>query len=182
MHSTIGDTLEQTVKRHPDRDAIVYPRKDQHWTYAEFNERVNRLANALTSLGVEKGDRVATVLYNGSEMAVTVYACAKLGAVFTPLNYRLSADEVEYIVNDAEAQTLIFESETQDAVEGSKSALTTVQNYISIDDPTPDYAQNFYSLIEQGSATAPDTHVEEDDVYAFIYTSGTTGRPKGVVH
>jgi len=121
-HPTIGDTLEQTVDRYPDRDAIIYPRKDQHWTYAEFNERVNRLANALLEAGIETGDRVATVLYNGSEMAVTVYACAKIGAVFTPLNFRLPAGEIEYIVNDAEAKMVLFESETREAVEGRDRA------------------------------------------------------------
>ncbi|WP_435180676.1 long-chain-fatty-acid--CoA ligase [Halorussus sp. AFM4] len=182
MHPTIGDTLEQTVERHPDRDAIVYPRKDQRWTYAEFDERVNRFANALADLGVGKGDRVATVLYNGSEMAVTVYACAKLGAVFTPLNYRLSADEVEYIVEDAGAHTLLFESATRDAVEGAKPELETVENYVAIDGETPDYARDFYALLDEGRPDAPTTDVAEDDVYAFIYTSGTTGRPKGVVH
>jgi len=118
-HPTIGDTLEQTVDRYPDRDAIIYPRKDQHWTYAEFNERVNRLANALLEAGIETGDRVATVLYNGSEMALTVYACAKIGAVFTPLNFRLPAGEIEYIVNDAEAKMVLFESETREAVGGA---------------------------------------------------------------
>ncbi|MCG1004904.1 MULTISPECIES: long-chain-fatty-acid--CoA ligase [Halobacterium] len=182
MHPTVGDTLEQTVKRHPDRDAIVYPRKDQQWTYAEFDERVNRLANALAGLGVEKGDRVATVLYNGSEMAVAVYACAKLGAVFTPLNYRLSAEEVRFAVDDAGAQTLLFEAETRDAVEGAKPDLSTVENYVFIDDETPDYASNFYELVERGSPHTPATTVAEDDAYAFIYTSGTTGQPKGVVH
>jgi acyl-CoA synthetase (AMP-forming)/AMP-acid ligase II len=182
VYSTIGDTLEQTVQRHPDRDAIVYPRKNQRWTYAEFDDRVNRFANALSSLGVEKGDRVATVLYNGSEMAVTVYACAKLGAVFTPLNYRLPAAEVEFIVDDAEANTVVFESATQDAVDGARPALDSVENYVSVDDDAPEYAEDFYALLDAEPATAPDVDVDETDVYAFIYTSGTTGQPKGVVH
>ncbi|WP_339103416.1 fatty acid--CoA ligase [Haloterrigena salinisoli] len=185
QHPTIGDTVEQTVDRYPDRDAIVYPRKDQRWTYAEFDERVNRLANTLADRGIEKGDRVATVLYNGSEMALTVYACAKLGAVFTPLNFRLPSGEIEYIVNDAEAQLVLFESETREAVEGARPSLETVDEYVFIDDDreeAPEYARGFYDLLESGSTERPDVHVEEDDVYAFIYTSGTTGRPKGVVH
>ncbi|QFU83859.1 fatty acid--CoA ligase [Natronorubrum aibiense] len=183
-HPTIGDTLEQTVDRYPDRDAIIYPRKDQRWTYAEFDERVNRLANALLEVGIEKGDRVATVLHNGSEMALTVYACAKIGAVFTPLNFRLPAGEIEYIVSDADAKLVLFESATQEAVEGARPALT-VDDYVFIDDDReecPDDAHGFYTLLESASADRPDGRVEEDDVYAFIYTSGTTGRPKGVVH
>ncbi|ELZ17275.1 long-chain-fatty-acid--CoA ligase [Haloterrigena salina JCM 13891] len=185
QHPTIGDTLEQTVERYPDRDAIVYPRKDQRWTYAEFDERVDRLANTLRDLGIEKGDRVATVLYNGSEMALAVYACAKLGAVFTPLNFRLPAGEIGYIVNDAEAELVLFESETREAVEGARPSLETVAEYVFIDDDrevVPEYATGLYDLLESGTAERPDAVVEEDDVYAFIYTSGTTGRPKGVVH
>ncbi|WP_121744476.1 long-chain-fatty-acid--CoA ligase [Natronorubrum halophilum] len=181
-HPTIGDTLEQTVGRHPDRDAIIYPRKDQRWTYAAFDERVNRLANAMLDLGIEKGDRVATVLYNGSEMALTVYACAKIGAVFTPLNFRLPAGEIEYIVTDAEAELLLFEFATREAVEGARPSLETVSEYVFIDDDAPEYASGFADLLESSSADRPDVSVAEDDVYAFIYTSGTTGRPKGVVH
>ena len=181
-HPTIGDTLEQTVARHPNSDAIVYPRREQRWTYAEFDERVNRLANSLSELGVRKGDRVATVLYNGSETALAVYACAKLGAVFTPLNFRLPADGIEYIVDDAAATTVLFESATRDAVEGARPELDTVEEYVYIDDDTPSYARDFYDLVEAGDSDAPDAAVEEDDIYAFIYTSGTTGRPKGVVH
>ncbi|MXV63162.1 long-chain-fatty-acid--CoA ligase [Natronorubrum sp. JWXQ-INN-674] len=181
-HPTIADTLEQTVDRHPNRDAIIYPRKDQRWSYAEFDERVNRLATALLDAGIEKGDRVATVLHNGSEMALTVYACAKIGAVFTPLNFRLPAGEIEYIVNDAEADLLLFEAETQAAVEGARSSLETVEEYVYIDDDVPAYASGFYNLLESSPAERPDVAVTEDDAYAFIYTSGTTGRPKGVVH
>ncbi|MFC6717841.1 fatty acid--CoA ligase [Natrialbaceae archaeon GCM10025810] len=185
IHPTIGDTLEETVERHPDRDAIVYPRKDQRWTFAAFDERVNRLADALLDCGVEKGDRVATVLHNGSEIALTVYACAKIGAVFTPLNFRLPAGEIEYIANDAEATVVLFESATREAVEGARPALETVDEYVFVDDDrtsVPEYATGFYDLLGSGSAERPDVTVEEDDVYAFMYTSGTTGRPKGVVH
>jgi long-chain acyl-CoA synthetase len=181
-HPTIGDTLEQTVDRHPNRDAIIYPRRDQRWTFAEFDERVNRLANALLESRIEKGDRVATVLHNGSEMALTVYACAKIGAVFTPLNFRLPAGEIEFIVDDAGAELLLFESATREAVEGARPSLETVDEYVYVDDDVPEYARAFDDVLESGTDERPDVTVEEDDAYAFIYTSGTTGRPKGVVH
>ncbi|MFC7226671.1 long-chain-fatty-acid--CoA ligase [Salinirubellus salinus] len=188
--TTIADTLEQTVDRYPDREAVVYPRRDQRWTYREFDERVNRLANALADLGVEKGDRVSTMLHNGSEMVLTVYACAKLGAVFNPLNYRLPAGEVEFIVNDAGAEVVVFEDATREAVEGARPDLETVSEYLWVPAPgdegndpdTPEYAHEFYGLLEAGSSARPAVTVAEDDAYAFIYTSGTTGRPKGVVH
>jgi acyl-CoA synthetase (AMP-forming)/AMP-acid ligase II len=182
MYPTLADTLELTAEKFPEKDALVYPRRDQRWTYAEFDERANRLANALADLGVEKGDRVSTMLFNGSEIVLTVFACAKLGAVFNPLNYRLPGGEVEFIVNDAESSVLVYEDDTSKAVESARDELETVEEYVYIDDDVPAFAHDFYDLLDGAAADRPDTVVEEDDVYAFIYTSGTTGRPKGVVH
>ncbi|MFC5969955.1 long-chain-fatty-acid--CoA ligase [Halomarina salina] len=191
MHPTIADTLELSAGKYPERDALVYPRKDQRWTFAEFDERATRLANALADLGVGHGDRVSTLLFNGSEIVLTVYACAKLGAVFNPLNYRLKAGEVAFILNDAESSLLVFEEDTREAVEGAREDLDTVRTFLTVDGPAspgeasgdlPTYAEDFYSVLADGAADRPDADVSEDDVYAFIYTSGTTGRPKGVVH
>ncbi|MFQ3318549.1 MAG: long-chain acyl-CoA synthetase [Natronomonas sp.] len=182
MYPSLRDTLELTVEKYPDRDAIVYPRREQRWTYAEFNEKANQLANAFADLGVEKGDRVSTMLFNGSEIVLTVFACAKLGAVFNPLNYRLPSGEIEYILNDAESRLLLFEEGTRDAVAGAREGLDTVEDYVFVDDEAPEFASDFYQVLENASSDRPDTVVEEDDAYAFIYTSGTTGRPKGVVH
>jgi acyl-CoA synthetase (AMP-forming)/AMP-acid ligase II len=182
MHPTVPDTLELTAEKYPEKDALVYPRKDQSYTYAEFDERVTRLANALADLGVEKGDRVSTLLYNGSEIVLTAYACGRIGAVFNPLNFRLPAGEVEFICNDASSRVLLFESDTQEAVENARDDLETVEEYVYIDDDVPSYANDFYEIVDGASAEPPGIDVAADDVYAFIYTSGTTGRPKGVVH
>ena len=182
MYPTIGKTLSLTADKYPERDAIVYPRRDQRWSYSEFDARVNRLANALADLGVEKGDRVSTLLYNGSEIVLTVYACARLGAVFNPLNYRLAAGDVSFILNDANSQLLVFEADTREVVERARDDLDTVGEYLYIDEDTPEYARDFYGLLDGAEDVLPDVGVTEDDTYAFIYTSGTTGRPKGVVH
>ncbi|PSP50207.1 long-chain fatty acid--CoA ligase [Halobacteriales archaeon QH_7_69_31] len=182
MYPTIGETLSLTAEKYPERDAIVYPRRDQRWTYSEFDSRVNRLANVLADLGIEKGDRVSTLLYNGSEIVLTVYACARLGAVFNPLNYRLPAGDVSFILDDADSQLLVFEADTREVVERARNDLDTVGEYLYIDEDTPEYARDFYGLLDGAEDVLPDVGVTEDDTYAFIYTSGTTGRPKGVVH
>ena len=182
MCPTLRDTLEQTADKYPEKDALIYPRRDQRWTFEEFDEKANRLANALSDLGIEKGDRVSTMLHNGTEIVLTVYACTKIGAVFNPLNYRLPAGEIEYILDDAESKALIFEEATEAAVADAREDLDTVDEFLYIDADGPSWADDFYKTLESGAATRPDTVVEEDDIYAFIYTSGTTGRPKGVVH
>jgi long-chain acyl-CoA synthetase len=179
MYPTLRDTLEQAAAKYPDRDALIYPRKDQRWTYAEFDAKANRLANALADLGIEKGDRVSTMLYNGTEIVLTVFACAKLGAVFNPLNYRLKGGEIAYILNDAGSSMLLYEDTTAEAVANARPDLA-VETYISIDGD--EESLDFYDLLESAPDERPDTVVREEDTYAFIYTSGTTGRPKGVVH
>jgi len=188
-HPTLGTTLEGSASRAPEKEALVYPRRDQRLTYAEFDRAVNRLANALADLGVEKGDRVSTMLYNGTEICLTVYACAKLGAVFNPMNYRLPAGEVEFIADDAGSSTMLYEADTAEAVEGARPALGTVEEYVYVPDPgeersgkTPEGTRGFYDLLDSGTAERPDVDVHEADTYGLIYTSGTTGRPKGVVH
>ena len=182
MYPTIADTLELTAEKYPDKPGLIYPYRDQDWTYAEFDATANRLANALRDLGVEHGDRVGTVLFNGSEQILTVFACAKIGAVFTPLNFRLPAGEIEFILNDAEADVVIYDEGTAEAVEGARPDLETVSEYVYVDEDVPEGAHGFYDLLEGASAENPGVEVSEDDVYAFMYTSGTTGRPKGVVH
>jgi acyl-CoA synthetase (AMP-forming)/AMP-acid ligase II len=182
MHTTIRDILEMSAEQYPEKDALIYPRRDQHWTYAEFDEKANRLANALSEMGIEKGDRVSTMLHNGTEIILTVFACSKIGAVFNPLNYRLPAGEIEFILDDAESSLLIFEEATREPVARARDDLDTVEEFLFIDDDVPEWSGDFYEVLAGGAPDRPDTVVEEDDTYAFIYTSGTTGRPKGVVH
>src|SRR4030043_1785882 len=84
----------------PDRDCIVFEGK--RWTYAQINERVNQLVNALTKLGVEKSDRIGMLHVNSNQYIETYYAAAKLGAIFVPLNFRAKADELAYMIGNAE--------------------------------------------------------------------------------
>lgn len=182
MYPSLRDTLELSADQYPNKTALVHPQRNYRWTYAEFDRKADQLANALAELGIEKGDRVSTMLYNGTEIILILFACAKLGAVFNPLNYRLSSDQIEYILNDAESTLLVFEEATRDIVENSRPDLATVEEYLYIDDDVPAFARDFYESIWIADDERPDTVVREDDIYALLYTAGTTGRPKGVVH
>ncbi len=180
-YPTLKTMLEQTVERYPDRDAVIYPKKNQRWTYAEWNNKVNNLASSFLSMGIKKGDRVSLFLYNSSEFVTALFALVKIGAVFNPINYRLAAKELAYIVNDAGSRIVIFEEAVRSELEKVKDELTSVEKFIFTDDNAPDYALDFYPLLE-GAGELPDIEIKEDDLYIIMYTSGTTGRPKGVLH
>ncbi len=111
MHITIGNLLELTTGNYPNKEAIVEPKKNIRWTYTEWNEQVNKLAHALQKSGIQKGDRVSTFLFNSSELATTCFACAKIGAVFNPINFRLKPQELSYILEDASPKIVLFEKQ-----------------------------------------------------------------------
>ncbi|MFH7817849.1 fatty acid--CoA ligase [Neobacillus thermocopriae] len=178
---TIGKIFDLTVKKYPNKEALYDVRKNVRYTYAQWSERVNRLANALLNEGIKKGDRVSTFMFNTEELGTAFFACAKIGAIFNPINFRLTSEEVAYILSDAAPKVVIFEKALE-------SVITSIANRFEqtsfwfIDEEKPPYAVSFHEKL--ASAPTEDVHIEvnEIDVYAFIYTSGTTGRPKGVMH
>ncbi|MCP3027304.1 long-chain-fatty-acid--CoA ligase [Halobacillus sp. A5] len=181
MGPTLTSMFEQTVAKYPNKEGLVDLRLGIRWRYAQWDEEVNRLANALLAQGVEKGDRVSTVLFNTAEFATTLFACMKIGAVFNPINFRLTAQEIDYIIHEAAPKIVIFEKATAESVK-EMAALRADIGFWSIDEVHLDYAENYYHVIEGHQKLAPNILVDEDDLYAVMYTSGTTGAPKGVLH
>lgn len=180
--TTIGQLLEWSARNYPEKVALIYREKNHVWTYEQFNAKANQLAQALLKLGVKKGDVVSTFLYNTSEFALTLFASAKIGAIFNPINYRLTANELHYILNNAESKILVFEDAVRDVVTKTKNLGTTVEHYLFVDQDLPDYAEDFEELLNSGENVQPNVDVDEDDMYIMMYTSGTTGKPKGVLH
>src|SRR5699024_11559991 len=128
--STIGSVLEWSVRNYPEKTALIYETKDQSWTYKELNENVNRLAYSLQQLGVEKGDVVSTFLYNSSDFIVTLFASAKIGAVFNMINYRLVAYDLQYILNDANTKVLIYEDDVEEIVHATVALGVNVEHFV----------------------------------------------------
>ncbi len=174
----IGQVVRMNARYYPNKRAIVdYPKE---FTWREVNERANRFAHALLGMGCRKGDRVALLTYNSSEYIESVFACAKAGLIFVPLNFRLSPQEIEYILKNASPTTLIFGQDFSDVASSLRSALSL--NCIGIGDG-PRWAMRYEALIESGSPVEPPEElVSEDDPAEVFYTSGTTGFAKGVVH
>jgi len=101
---TLGDIPRKSASFYPQRTAIVF--EGEELTHSEFNSRVNRLANALSTKGFKKGDRVAVLAENTHKYLETYFAAAKLGMSVTPLNFRLANDEIIHVANDSEASCL----------------------------------------------------------------------------
>ncbi|SFR05729.1 Acyl-CoA synthetase (AMP-forming)/AMP-acid ligase II [Desulfoscipio geothermicus DSM 3669] len=174
--------LEMSAGKYPHRTALVYPAKGQRWTYRDWDAQANRLAGALLKLGINKGDRVSVFLGNTGELVSTLFAAAKIGAVFNPINCNLSATELTFILNHAESRVLVFGADEQKRVDRARAKIRTVEHYIYVDDAPPEFALPYYQLTGVACDDRPAILVSENDWYSIIYTSGTTGKPKGVIH
>jgi len=162
----------------PDKEAIVFEGK--RLTFDLLNERVKRLANALLDMGVRKGDRIALLHVNCNQCIEVYFAVAKIGGIYVPVNFRAKANELTYMLNTAEANTVFVGERYLELVDSVKSSLSTVRNYISID-----REQEGYSYYENLLASSNDedifADIEDDDTTILMYTAGTTGFPKGVM-
>lgn len=181
MSITIGKIFEQTVMKYPNKEALYDVKKNIRYSYQEWDKRVNQIANALVASGVKKGDRVSTFLFNCEELASMFFASAKIGAIFNPINFRLTAEEVSYILQDAEPKVVIFEKALQDVINQIEQRFPRILFWF-VDDDIPAYASCFQQLISQSPQTNPSIEITEDDLYGIMYTSGTTGKPKGAMH
>ena len=171
--------LDRAVGFFPDRPAFVDG--ETRLTYRELGARVNRLANALTGLGLKKGDRVAILDWNSQRYAEAYYACALAGLTFMPLNSRLAAPELEYIFNDSDARALLLSEPFVGLYEEVKAKAPSLEISVGLNlsDP-PDGVHDYETLLAAASDVAEPAPAEMDDIIQIYYTSGTTGDPKGV--
>ena len=175
--------LDRSASVYPDKPAVIY--NGETLTYAQFDERVTRLASALRRAGVRKGDRVAFMLPNIPQMLEGHYGPLRLGAILVAINIRLSAREIAYILNHSGAKVLVFDSEFADVVRAMRGDIPGVETLVQVADAAP-FAADVESVdYEAFLSSAPegdfrDALDSELDAVAINYTSGTTGLPKGV--
>ena len=176
----VGNILTHAAQRWPNRTALV-DENGRSFTYAEWNTRVNRLANALARLGIGHGDRVAFYLRNVEALASAHLATQKLGAVSVPLNFRLREGEIPIIVDDSGTRILIFERQFISRIERARPELGRVERFISVGKGERADALDFETLLRDAPGDEPHASIQTDDLGVLMYTSGTTGRPKGVM-
>ena len=175
-----SDGLRLSAWKYPEKTAAVYFEK--HCTYAELDERVNRLANGLLEMGFKRGNKVAYLLYNGIEGLEIIQALLRTGVTLVPINYRLNPDNTQYIINHCDATCLFLDANLLGAVEPLVPKLVNIprDKFIIIGDKAPAGMSRYEDIMSQ-SAENPEVDVKPADIAYIAYTSGTTGLPKGVV-
>lgn len=180
MKDNMGLLLKKRAEISSASEAFVEVESERRFTFFELNQRCNRIANVLLEQGVKPGDRVATLLKNGIEFIETYYAVAKIGAVLVPVNWRLVAAEIRYILNDAGALVLLYNDDFDQVIAELKDS-TTVAQYIRISNNKAN-AIDYDDACAKASNSEPEISAGDDDLLFIMYTSGTTGHPKGVMH
>lgn len=174
--------LDQGCYVNPDKEAIVF--QDERITYWQMRDRAYKLANALKSLGLNKGDRAAVLLRNCSEWFEIFFALGSLGAVMVPVNFMLKSKEVEFILNDSGSSMILVGEDLLNIMDLKRRNTPELQEIICIgEEVLPSPALSYGKLI--GLADAEPTQgemVHIEDLFVLQYTSGTTGFPKGAMH
>jgi len=159
----------------PERAATVF--EGLRTSFAELQERVNRLANGLADLGVGAGDRVAAIQVNCPEHIEIYFAAAKLDAIYVPLNFRIRANELEFMLDDCTPKVLLAGARYTDMV---KSAGKNVQALVGLEHSDDSFVA-YEELLAGASDEERFPEGDEDDTTIIMFTSGTTGVPKGVM-
>jgi fatty-acyl-CoA synthase len=174
----LADLIDRNAAFAPDKPAIRC--MGSALSYAGLAQRIAQAARALKSqLGIGRGDRVAILAANHPDYLVLLYACARLGAMLVPLNWRLAVPEQTYILSDASVKALVVEQGLAAVIAPLRSAQMEVR-IVGLDF-APDGGVSLAALLEAASGDGRVPHVDTSFPLLIVYTSGTTGRPKGAV-
>ncbi len=174
-----GQQLARAASKFPDQEAFRF--LGRSLGFAALDERVSRLARWLADRGVDKGDRVALLLPNGLEFVEAFFACGRLGAICVPVNFRLVADEIAYILRSSGARVLLTHADFRDAVARASGEAPDLEACLAVGELEAAVPVHPWAETEATPAMPPDVDVADHDPCCLMYTSGTTGRPKGAL-
>ena len=177
--ATLGELLGNRVKQHPDRLALIF--QDRRWTYAEFQNEVDRIANGFRQTGVKRGDRIAFLLPNCPEFLFATFAVTRIGAVFVPLNPQYTSEEAEYVLHHSEASIVLTSPDLLVLIASIRVKLPDLKQVIVTDEREHPGALSWNKFLSGVQSAATNVPIDPEDLASITYTSGTTDRPKGVM-
>ena len=155
-------------------------RRDMTW--GQFDKKANRFANLLLSRGVKRGTKVGILLMNCLEWLPIYFGVLKAGAIAVPMNFRYSGEEIEYCVDLADVEVLVFGPEFTERITPLVDKMSRVKYFFYVGREVPQFAESYLELVNYCSQSAPPIALEEDDYAAIYFSSGTTGFPKAILH
>jgi len=173
------DVVQRNARLFPDRTAFECG--DARVTHADYLARVERLAAGLVRAGLQGGERVVVLSQNNLEFVDLYGAVARLGAILVPINWRLSADEIAYIVSDAAPKIVIADTELQKLLHGRQAALPSVERWYGIGDADAPFAPYAALVADADPAPLPEPHNAADAGFVMFYTAAVGGRPRGAL-
>ena len=177
-----GDLLGERARLTPEKTALVEISMNRRFTYRELDDRAIRCALVWREqCHLKKGDRVGILARNRVEFLDAFFAACKSGIVLVPLNTRLTAPELEYIVRDSGVKVVLYDGDFEQTVRSLKRTVK-IENWISLDGPidSADLSYQEVHALAKPHAWTP-IHCDAEDIHCLLYTSGTTGKPKGVI-
>jgi acyl-CoA synthetase (AMP-forming)/AMP-acid ligase II len=178
--NTMGALHERNARYYPGTDALIFG--ERRLSHGQLYDRACRLASALYDLGLRKQERVGVLSANASEVYELYIASHIAGYIAAPVNCRLAAPEIAYILGDAAPRVLAFESQYAELVGTLRPQLTGIERFLCFGGNAPSWAIDYESALQAGAPAGPPIRSTTDDYAHLLYTSGTTGKPKGVTH
>ncbi len=182
INPQIPETRRVTWKEYDliEPEGTSYYRREISWSV--FDEKANRFANLLLSRGVKKGDKVAILLMNCLEWLPVYFGILKTGALAVPLNFRYAADEIQYCLDLADVDILVFGPEFIGRVESIADEIGKHRLLYFVGDGCPSFAEDYLTHVADCSSKRPDITLTDEDEAAIYFSSGTTGFPKAILH
>jgi|AntDeeMetagen192_2_1112575.scaffolds.fasta_scaffold00531_5 acyl-CoA synthetase (AMP-forming)/AMP-acid ligase II len=182
---TVGYLAERNARKYPEREAAIHRTETgrvTEYTFGEFDDRTNRIANGLRERGVDEGDTVALYMKNNVETLEVFLAVMKLGALPVPINHRFKGEEVIYVLEDSNPQTAIVDEFGADTIADIHDHPDVpVETFLYVGEEAPSFAVDYETVVTNASDAPVDIVPGRNDDAALMYTSGTTGKPKGCI-
>jgi acyl-CoA synthetase (AMP-forming)/AMP-acid ligase II len=182
---TITEMLARNRRMYPGDTALIELKQSQglrkEITWQEFDEGVNRVANALINRGIRKGDKVIHLMMNSINWLEAYFGIIRTGAWAVPLNFRFTSGDIKYCADIAEAKVMILGEEFAERVKDIRSQLPTIKDYIFVGQNLPEAMESFEDIISRASSQPVDMGLDAEDECGLYFTSGTTGAPKPIL-